>query len=208
MLTANHLRSRRRISMKEVGVMHALDRPIWRLLLGGTIIVELLLLSACTQLVPKRSFSAIELLLESTDVPEWKIVSGPRVVEDHIGSTASEATMIAFETADHERGVATNYVYRYNSMGEAKRVYRKFFSKPVGETPSEWEYRSEVADQFSLACHDYGDREPIHCEWAGRYEEYVVTFGVWLIPGRVSLKDAEQVVRIMDARIAQYIKRK
>ncbi len=185
---------------------HIPNRAAQRFLLGSAIAAGLLLLSACTQLLPERAFSTMDLLIRSTDAPEeWKVAGGPRAVNDHIGLTAMEASMIAFKTADHERGVATHYVYRYNSIGEAKRVHKKFFSKPVGETPEEWGFLSEVASQCSFACHDYGGREPIHCEWAGRYEEYIVTFGVWLIPDRVSLEDAEKVVKTIDARITQHI---
>ena len=44
------------------------------------------------------------------------------------------------------------------------------------------------------------------CEWAGRYEEYIVVFSVNRDPPRLDYMEMEQVVRTIDARMDKYLK--
>lgn len=174
-------------------------RKAARIVLLKLAIAISLVLSACTQPAPERSFTTMDLLIDPSDVSaSWQLLFAS-TSKDHIGS----GSHIAFLTTDSQEARADQYVYCYDSIPRAKSRYKKFFLDPVGGTPPEWEYQSLVADQFSFACYKTQGRE--HCEWAGRYDEYIVTFGVWLIPDRVSLEDVEQVVRAIDERMAQYL---
>jgi hypothetical protein len=123
----------------------------------------------------------------------------------YIGETAIEAAAITFSTANHERGMATHRVARFRSVSEARRIYRRYFSTPLGRTPSNWGYENTMADKASIGCYDYEGRDLPVCEWAGQYEEYVVSFIVWLVPGSVSLENVEDVVRAIDARMIQHL---
>ncbi len=52
---------------------------------------------------------------------------------------------------------------------------------------------------------DWEERDMSVCEWAGRYEEYIVVFWCRMVPGEMSLADMERVVRAIDERMAQYL---
>lgn len=167
--------------------------------------------SACVQQkpAPERSFTTLDLLIELSDMPVgWRVSDGPGRAEDYISSKDASGIVFIAGT-DWQRRVASHRVYRYRSVKAAKGVYEYLvLPDQVGKTPAEWAYQSPVADQSYFACYDYEGREPYPiCEWSARYEEYVVIFHSWLVPGYMSLEDLERVVRAIDARMAEYLGR-
>jgi len=172
------------------------------LMVGG------LLLSACTYLetAPKRPFTTMELLISLSEMPPgWTVSDPPKELRDDISTEDASITIFQADTDFPRRG-ATHRVYQYRNRSSAKAVYEEFvLPTQLGNTPAEWAYQSTVSDQSYFACYDYEGREPLHCQWSARYEEYIVAFSSWLIPGRMSLQDMERVVRAIDARMAQYL---
>lgn len=164
-------------------------------------------LSACVQEkpAPERFFTTRELLIEPSEMPPGWTGYLERSADDL--STRDSAT-IAFE-ADTTLSlrVARHRVYRYRSTRAAKGVYEELvLPGQVGKTPADWTYRSPIADQSCFTCYDYEGREPYPiCKWSARYEEYVVIFHSWLVPGYMSLEDMERVIRVIDARMAKYL---
>lgn len=182
--------------------------------LTGVIVTEALrnvpgiLLSAYSLLetAPKRSFTTAELLISLSEMPSgWTVSNGPTKLKDDVSS--KDASVIVFQAdTDVVRRGAMQRAYRYRNSSSAKRMYEEYIRPgQFGTTPPEWTYQSPVADQSYFTCDDNQGREPLRCEWSGRYEEYVVVFGSWIIPDRMSLQDMERVVRAIDTRMAQYL---
>lgn len=179
----------------------------WTTLRSAFAFAGALLLVTCTQTTtPTRRFTAMQLLIELSDMPPgWQVENGPGTLRDHLYGV--EAAKIGFSTrTDSQERTAAQRVYRYSSSTKARRVYDKMvLPAQVGETPPEWTYHSSVADQSHFACYDYEGRRPVVCQWSGRYEEYVVIFQSYLLPEQMSLDHMEQVVSIIDARMGQYL---
>lgn len=183
-------------------------KPSWWILMATIPTVGGLLLSACSYLetAPQRPFTTLELLISLSEMPPgWTVSDRPKKLKDEISIEDASVTIFQADTDFPRRG-AMHRAYRYRNRSTAKQVYEEFvIPSQFGTTPPEWTYQSPVADQSYFACYDYEGREPLTCEWSGRYEEYVVVFGSWIIPGRMSLQDMERVVRAIDARMAQYL---
>lgn len=164
-------------------------------------------LSACVREkpAPERSFTTRELLIGSSEMPPGWTGYLERSA-DYI-STRDSATMAFEADTTLSLRVARHSVYRYRSAKAAKGVYEELvLPGQVGKTPADWRYQSPVADQSYFACYDYEGRVPYPiCEWSARYEEYVVIFHSWLVPGYMSLEDMERVIKAIDARMAKYL---
>jgi hypothetical protein len=183
-----------------------------RILVTMLIVFAPTILSSCVpeRLAPERSFTTKELLIGLSDMPPgWEVSWGPEKSKDYISTHDSFA--IAFIVNDANlpfgRRGALHAVYRYRSARAAEGIYKDVvLPGQVGKMPGEWTYQSPIADQSHFACYDYEGREPYPvCEWSARYEEYIVDFFSWLIPGYMSLEDMERVVRAIDARMAHYL---
>jgi hypothetical protein len=172
------------------------------------ILVTGLLVAHCSFLetAPERSFTTRELLIGLSDMPSgWWVSYSPQKIKDNLSSRDASATIFQAETNFPRRG-ASQRAYRYRNAWSAQGIYEDYvLPGQFGSTPPEWTYQSPLADQSYFACDDNLGREPLNCQWSGLYEEYVVTFGSWLIPDRMSLQDIEQVIRAIDARMAQYL---
>ena len=176
-------------------------------------LVAIAALSSCVpeQPTPQRSFTTMSLLIGLSDMPRgWKVGYGPGRGRSYI-SPKEDGSEIGFYVSDARilpgRDTAYQGAYRYRSAKAAKGVYEDMvLPGQVGETPAGWSYQSPIADQSYFACYDYEGREPYPiCKWSARYEEYVVVFSSWLIPGYMSLEDMEGVVQAIDARMAEYL---
>ena len=199
---------------KGIGYMRKLcERMPWLIL--ATMIpafVGALFLSACapqSEPAPSRTFKTEELLIGLSEMPTgWKVSYGPTRTEDYIsGRDASGIVFVAGTDLQPGRRDAAHRVYHYDNATKAKGVYEDLvLPGEVGKSPSEWTYRSPIVDQSRVVCYDYEGREPYPvCTWSGRYEEYIVIFRSWLIPGYMSLHDMERVVKAIDARMAQHL---
>lgn len=181
-----------------------LSRWMWAIMIPT---IAGVLLSGCDLLeaAPERSFTTRDLLIGLSDMPPgWTVSDPPKRLKDDVSSKDASITIFQADTDVIRRG-ASHRAYRYRSRSGAGRMYEEYIRRKYGTTPPEWTYQSPVADQSYFSCYDNEGREPLNCEWSGRYEEYVVVFGSWIIPGRMSLQDMERVVRAIDARMAQYL---
>lgn len=168
-------------------------------------------LSACTprkEPVLERSFSTVELLISLSDMPPgWTGGIGKKLEERADYFSTEDSASISFGTdTELPYKSAGQRIYRYDNPSVAKSVLEELILPgEVGETPSDWTYQSPVADQFFFACYDYEGRTQPRCRWSGLYDEYIVIFGSWMIPGRMSLNDMEKVIRAIDARMAEFL---
>lgn len=170
-----------------------------------------LLLFSCVpkKPAPERAFTTMDLLISPSDMPTgWKIIRGPGELKDYFSTR--DSSWIAFAVSligPPGPDGAVHRVYRYRSANSAREVYEGLIRPGIpGKTPVSWTYRSPVADSSHFACYDYEGREPYPvCEYAARYEEYVVVFHSWLIPDYMSLQDMERVIKVIDIRMALYL---
>lgn len=169
-----------------------------------------LFLAACALLeppAPQRSFALKELLIDQETVsPAWEAFKPFCPCKDDMCTT--ECVAIQFGIYDREPPIrASQDIYRYRSMGIAQRTFEQVYLPRFEflNSNGEWIYQSPIADQSHFGCYDSkGHTEPV-CQWAGRYEEYIVVFRAHMLSGEMSLEGMEQVVRAIDARMAQYL---
>ncbi len=179
-------------------------------------VLVMLPLTACRlrfwePLAPQRSFTPEDLLIDQEIVPpEWELADPLFPAGDTLCTTESAA--IRFTVTDGQqlmRG-GSHSVYRHQSTGIARRTFDKVYLAMARslDPVSEWTYQSLIAEQSHFGCDNMAGNVGVACEWAGRYEEYIVVLGVALPPGEVSLADIEQIeeiVRAIDARMAEYL---
>ena len=183
----------------------------WTLL--ALVLVGEMFISACSTPIPAtpvRPFTTMDLLIDPSDMPEgWEVSeNSPSRILDYLAgrdpATADDASGILF-LADkpyvpwHE---TVHDVYRFKTLGVAKHVYESF---DRGETPPGWTYKSPVAKESKFLCHTK-KQGLTYCTWVAYYDEYYVEFAVALIPGKMSLEDVERIVKIIDEKMAQYLK--
>ena len=66
-----------------------------------------------------------------------------------------------------------------------------------------------MANQSQLSCYEYGcyDCEiesQTNCTWVGRYDEFIVEFGAWMIPQRMYLDDMQEIICALDTHVGAY----
>lgn len=162
---------------------------------------------------PERSFAPEDLLIDQSIVPPgWELTKPTFPVGDTL--CTSECATIGFkvQVTDDEHSIqyGGHDVYRYRSAGIARRTFEKVYlsATRLQASASGWTYQSPVAEQSHFGCGNMAGNVGVFCEWGGQYEEYIVVFGARVPPGEVSLaniKQMEEVVRAIDARMAQYL---
>lgn len=160
---------------------------------------------------PERSFTPEDLLIDQEIVPPgWDLTNPIFPAGDELCTT--ECVAIRFAVADDQQLVCggTHSVYRYLSAGIARRTFDKvYLATAMSLDPvNEWTYQSQVAEQSHFGCGNMAGNVGVTCEWASRYEEYIIVLGVALPSGEVSLANIEQIeeiVRAIDARMAEYL---
>jgi hypothetical protein len=175
-----------------------------------------LLLAACVHRfweprAPERSFTPQDLLIDQEIVPPgWELTEALFPTGDDLCTT--ECATIGFEVADDESWIeyGGHDVYRYRSTGIARRTFAKVYlsATRLQASASGWTYRSSVAEQSHFGCGNMAGNVGVYCEWGAQYEEYIVVFGARVPPGEASLAGIEQmeeVVRAIEARMAQYL---
>ena len=96
-------------------------------------------------------------------------------------------------------------VYRYKTTGIAKRVFDNQYvpSSASLDKVEEWTYQSTLAEQSQFGCGFTAGNERVVCEWAARYEEFIVVFRADKEPPQLTLEDMELIVEVIDERMAQ-----
>lgn len=188
----------------------------WRVVSMVLATAVALLLTACEHgfwepRAPERSFTPADLLIDPDIVPpSWELTEPFFPTGDDLCTT--ECATIGFRVTDDESPIeyGTHNIYRYLSAGIARRTFERVYLAKVRylDSISVWTYQSSIAEQSDFGCGSMAGNVGVYCQWAGQYEEYIVVFGARIPPGEVSLASIEQmeeVVRAIDARMAQYL---
>jgi len=169
----------------------------------------LILLSACAKSTPtERTFSMQELLVDASVFPEgWEISSGPRFAEWDQFSSTYGFWLIGFQAdTDVPRHTAMLYVYQYHNVKIAQRMYEEITTSTLhrGEKLPDDTCDRLYAKQSQLNCESYQEHDQINCSWTGLYDEYIVHFGSWLVPERMSLEDVQDIICAIDTHVGPY----
>lgn len=168
-----------------------------------------LLMSACravqTPTPVVRNFDIVDLLIDVHALPDgWQQKGEPERFHE-VG--ALEAVGVSFDSDNNlTRNGAGIAVFHYGTREEAKRVFYKIFEPSVhNELPPDLNTPPISANQYKIGCYDWEGREPFSCVWAAQYEEFIVRFNTWIIPGFMSFDDVENVVVAIDERMKRYL---
>ena len=169
-----------------------------------------ILLGACATWqppAPDRPVKTVDLLIDSSVMPAgWVMVDKHELTRGVDDLSVGDSAVAAFVVEEElQQRPTKQYIHRYRNSAAAQGVYDDLIHV-VGVAPSTWTYHSTVADESAFACYDYEGREPYPiCEWAARYEEYVVTVTTWLVPDHMSLQSLEKVIQAVDSQMAQQL---
>ena len=133
------------------------------------------------------------------------------------GLPSSEQATISFGVekrgtgfSTRTRGVAVQDVYRaFNARAAATgyRDFRSLFSVRKEETewtlPAELTYRSQVADQYRLACSTHRPSGVERCQFVGQYRMYLVSFHTYMSTQMMTYDDFEHILQDIDQRMAK-----
>lgn len=184
------------------------------------------------------SCGAIRPFTEPTPLPGWSSPVSDLFVDESAfpegWQTGFAGKSVPRPTANHvtrewwgpgeTSAIATQSIWRAYTVADAERKYNELRvgefqpSRPLNpgsifvpfEPPSEISFRSQIADEFYLAC---GWWDWAYCEVIARYRNYVVamtlnreaTYGGRVTHG-LTYTEIETVVRAMDAKFAEAMK--
>ena len=170
-------------------------------------LISLMCISGCTNssAIPHRTFTTSDLLVNLSDLPAgWRPDRSPSKAIDYLG-TDDSAGIVLDAYDDPYKGRFFYNVYRFDSIDKAKSVYKDLMSVLPGKVPSEWTYRSPIADDYLLACYDWEGRSTPVCRMSARYQEYTISIYTHILPDRMSLVDLEKILRVIDSRMTHYL---
>jgi hypothetical protein len=117
--------------------------------------------------------------------------------------------------------LASHNVFRFRNAAIAILMYRSitgveyrdFDTLEGWNVPLQWDYKSAIADQFEFRCArsaalpSPSPPSPlVQCSAVARYGDFVSVFSSPVIPGAVSLSDVQNILQMIDARMAEYLK--
>jgi hypothetical protein len=188
----------------------------WKIVLVILIVAVMLLLIACgcrfwEPRAPERSFTPEDLLIDEDIVPlGWELTDPTFPAGDTLCTT--ECATRGFTVSDDESSIryGGHDVYRYRSTGIARRTFEKVYlsATRLQDSASGWTYQSSIAERSHFGCHRMGGDARIICEWGAQYEEYIILFSVAMSSDEVypaSIEQIEEIVRAIDARMAEYL---
>jgi hypothetical protein len=170
-----------------------------------------LLLSACYWREPKapqRTFDIRDLLLGQGILPSaWQATLPFDPGGEDLCSTGCTAIQYSATDDSGQEVLSTHVVYRYPSAGIAQRTFdHVLLVSEQSKAPVEaWTYQSPIAESTFFGCYPIAGGIRQSCLWAGRYEEFIVTFHTQLNVVGMSLDDLEQVARAIDAIMAEHL---
>ena len=144
-----------------------------------------------------------DLLITVDALPSgWFFLASGKSVETY---RSHDSAAVAFRTPLYPKSTGCSQdVFRHKTIKIAKRDYQRR-ADSFGETPDEWTYESQLADESDFRCYYYSNTSFPLCWWVARYDRIVVEFNSWLVPGYMTLEDMEKVVREIDENAGRQI---
>jgi hypothetical protein len=160
-------------------------------------------------LAPKRSFSVYDLLITEKDMPSgWHSSSKPgkSIIPDISSIFSAEIT---FNTDLYPENRGSSYdIFQYETENLAHGDFEQIVATYLDgrkNTIKDWNFISKYANEYATKClYMKGEKIEV-CEYVVRYKEFVILFICWLIPERMSLAQMEDIAKIIDLKIANYL---
>ena len=157
---------------------------------------------------PKRNFTVEELLIGQEPIPStWQPLKTFFPYGDPLATNESIAMFYGKTINGEQKAYATQLVYRYETNGVAHREFDLYYPGRYLKSPVEWSFKSSYANESFLGCHEMAGNVGQSCEYAGRYEEFIVVFQTQMIANEMTLIDLEKVANAIDLRMAQYLRK-
>jgi hypothetical protein len=179
------------------------------------LLLAALLIVACGSLLsdnespsPKRFFELNDLIINQSNLPpSWQLYTPFYPSGDDLVTQESLAIRFGKIVNQKKENIAEEGIYRYPTIGIAKRKFDYWFIEHprISQTATEWQYLSLIASQSHFACETIVGGIDEYCEWAGRYEEFIIVLGTKMIPGEMTFNDLEKMVKVVDSMMALYL---
>ena len=186
-----------------------------RVLLIATLTMLWAFTGGCYVLVtpPPRECPIENLTLDEEPFPPGAIAG--KILSPLPGAPIPRTSLeSAGRTINYEyKGGANHDIYRYKSEGRAAQEFKRRkeleFStrqwRGPWEIPNTLKYRSPIANRYYVAC---GMQNNVYmCKMIAQYEEYFVLFSADMLPAAMTFEDLEHVLRAIDERMAQCLKK-
>ncbi len=158
---------------------------------------------------PQRSFKLNDLIIEPSNLPSnWQAFTPFFPSGDDLATKESITIRFGVPTNPFNKYYAEEDIYRYSTIGIAKREFNYWFNEHprVIHSVSEWKYQSAIADETHFACDPMkGGNFDRYCEWAGRYDEFIIVFNSQMIKNEMTLNDLENAVKAIDTLLAHLL---
>ncbi len=178
-----------------------LQRKWW-----GALIVVLFLTACYPNGVPPRKLELVDLLIDRDVLPAVLTETWGPFVPTGEDLITEQSISIQFGIDEQESPIrVAQDVYRYPNADISQRKFERVYLPGVAffEPVNDWTYHSSFADQEFFGCYDWEGRSTQVCEWAGRYQEYLIVFWMRMTPGEASLADIERAVEDIDSLMAR-----
>ena len=158
---------------------------------------------------PQRSFKIDDLLIDQSYLPShWQAFTPHLPYGDDLVTKESISLFFGVLANPYNNYYAEEGIFRYSTIGIATRKFNYWFNEHprVIHSVSEWQFQSAIADETHFACDPInGGNFDEYCEWAGRYEEFIIVFNTQMIKNEMTLHDLEKVVKAIDTLMAQHL---
>jgi hypothetical protein len=152
---------------------------------------------------PMTSASLLPLLLTITDMPAGWISYDPFPAK--CGMFEEFCYSVQFDAQVEGESHAGETIYFYDYEEESVRLYQQpLLGFAFGNSPPGWSPANGKADESYLGCYQYELPDYPLCTYVARYGRYLVKFSTWMVPGKMSLADLENVVNIIDQKMPSY----
>lgn len=179
-----------------------------RILFHFLMVFSVGMLVSCRALFPPkptptlRNVNIYDFLIGVSEMPQgWKVKEEPTTFYE-VG--AREAAGISFISDENvQRNGSFMHIYKFSTLDTATDVFKKIYRQGAFTyLPPDWSDPHVSSKQYWIGCYNWEGREPYACDWAAQYEEFVVYFSTWIVPGYMSFSDFGRVVNAIDLRMA------
>ena len=156
----------------------------------------------------ERKFELVTLLINENSMPSGWIVEYPPDNYSEPYTVDAVKTGFIYSQKDY-RIPSFQYIEQYRTESEASKVIKRDYIPTVQGrdefVPEEWNLPNTSADEETFKCkYDILSKDverSLFCSWVARYQEYLVTFGVWEMPETMTFSEFEAIIIQIDQKI-------
>ena len=151
--------------------------------------------------VSERSFNVLDLGLTSELFPNEAVVNPIARPSTSEGAFESGSTTVYWRQGN---GLATYKIWRFRKEQEASERFQAESREMIYTENKDLIYQSSIADEFAGGCGRSENFNGYRCNFAARYQEYVVNFHS-IIDQEMSIEAFNEVIIFIDEQMKQYL---